>query len=311
VTAAHADGFDHAVAGVVPVLEVPFDDDGAVDLAGFEQVIDHVLDTGVSAVMWPGLASEFYKLSDGERTVLRQCLLGRVRNQPDTWAIIGITEHASRLALEAAIRAAEAGADALNVLPPFLLSPCRDAVLDHLHSVLAAVAPLPVIIQYAPRLAATSIGTADLTYLAAEHQNLRMVKVDDAAAGPLLTALQTEIPRLASMIGYAGISMLDALRHGARGVQPGCSFIEVYQQIWNLWQDGRPDDAASLHSRMLPYLRCWMQEIELIIQVEKSISQRRGWIRSDHCRAPGRKLDAADSASVSSFLAEFAELLHV
>jgi dihydrodipicolinate synthase/N-acetylneuraminate lyase len=296
---------------VVPVLEVPFDDDGALDVADFEQVVDHVLDTGVSAVMWPGFASEFYKLSDSERTLLRDCLLTRVRSRPGTQAIIGITQHASRLALEAAISAAEAGADALNVLPPFLISPARSAVLDHLHSILAAVAPLPVIIQYAPGLAGTSIPVADLTVLAAEHQNFRMVKVDDAAAGPLVAALQTGTPRLDSMVGYAGISMLDALRHGARGVQPGCSFVEVYQQIWYLWQDGRPEDAASLHSRMLPYLTCWMQELELIVQVEKSISQRRGWIRSDHCRAPGRKLDAGESASISRFLAEFAELLQV
>jgi dihydrodipicolinate synthase/N-acetylneuraminate lyase len=311
VTAALPDDFDQAVAGVVPVLEVPFDDDGAVDVAGFERVVDHVLDTGVTAVMWPGFASEFYKLSDSERTLLRQCLLPRVHSRSDTWAIIGITEHASRLALEAAMSAAEAGADALNVLPPFLLSPSRDPVLDQVRSILVAVAPLPVIVQYAPGLAATSIGTSDLTSLAAEHQNLRLVKVDDAAAGPLLTELQTGSPRLPSMVGYAGISMLDALRHGARGVQPGCSFVEVYQQVWHLWQDGRPEDAARLHSRMLPYLSCWMHELELMIQVEKTISHRRGWIRSDHCRAPGRKLDATECAAVSSFLAEFAELLHV
>ena len=303
------DGFDAAVRGVCPVLEVPFDDDGEVDVQGFELVVDHVLATGVTSVSWPGFASEFYKLTDAERTLLCQCLLDRVQRHEGTWAIISITQHATRLAVADAVAAAEAGASALNVLPPYFLSPARSAVLNHLRAVLSAVAPLPVIVQYTPQLAPSPVGSADLIALAAEYPNLRMVKVDSAGAGRVIAELRDGAPPLRTMVGYAGITMLDALRRGASGVQPGCSAVEVYQRIWQLWSEGRAEEAEDLHRRLLPYVVAWMQEMELMIQVEKSISKERGWIASDHCRAPGRPLDVGECTSIARFLSEFDDLL--
>lgn len=303
------DGFDAAVRGVCPVLEVPFDDHGALDVEGFDNVVDRVLGCGVTCVMWPGFASEFYKLSDDERTVLRGRLLARVSGQPGTWAIISVARHATRLAVADAVAAADEGAHALNVLPPSFLSPSRDSVLEHLQAILLAVAPVPVIVQYAPGLAPTPVGSADLTCLAAQHPNLRMVKVDIPDAGTVVTELRHGRPSLPTMVGYGGITMIEAARGGAVGVQPGCSFVEVYQRIWRLLEDGHAEEAGDLHQRLLKYVTSWIQEIELIIQVEKSISKKRGWIASEHCRAPRRELDAADRASISRFLSEFAELL--
>jgi len=64
-----------------------------------------------------------------------------------------------------------------------------------------------------------------------------------------------------------------------------------------------------LHGRMLPYLTYWMQNVELIIQVEKTILARRGIIGSDHCRRPGWDLDDRESQQIDRFLAEFSEEL--
>jgi len=53
-----------------------------------------------------------------------------------------------------------------------------------------------------------------------------------------------------------------------------------------------------------------MQEVELLIQVEKTISKERGWFGSDHCRAPSRSLDPNEREAVTRFLSEFGELLN-
>lgn len=304
-----ADGFDRAVRGICPVLATPFGEDGAIDVDGFGQLAGRVLGRGVHCVMWPGFASEFYKLSDDERALLRRSLLERARGGDGSWAIISVAQHATRLAVGEAVAAAEAGAAAVNLLPPSFPPPAREAVLGHLRAVLLAVAPLPVIVQHAPGLAPSPVRPADLTDLAAAHPNLRMVKVDSAAAGPAIAALRTGRPPLQAMVGYAGITMLDALRQGACGVQPGCSFVEIYQRIWRLWEEGGTGEAAALHHRLLPYLAAWMPDLELIIAVEKNISKRRGWIRSDACRAPGHRLTRGENAAIARFLGEFASLL--
>jgi dihydrodipicolinate synthase/N-acetylneuraminate lyase len=305
---ASADGRGAAVQGVCPVLASPFDDRGAIDVEGFAGLVGHVLDSGVTSVMWPGFASESYKVCDSELAAMRTCLLEQVRIR-GCRAVFSVSRHATRLAVEDAVAAAEAGADAVSILPPYFLSPSRDAVLEHLHAVVAAVAPLAVIVQYAPALAPAGIDSADLARLAARHENFRTVKVDTAPACAVITSLLAGQPSLDVMVGYAGIEMIDSLRRGAYGVQPGCSFVEIYQRIWQLWAAGHIERAARLHDRLLPYLTGWMAEMELIIQIEKTISKQRGWIRSDHCRAPGRRLTADENATVFRFLEEFADLL--
>ncbi len=296
-----------ALSGVCPVLASPYDEQGAIDVDGFASIAGHVFGSGVGCVMWPGFASESYKLSDAEVAVLRGCLLEQVRERHGH-AVLSVSRHATRLAVQDAVAAAEAGADAINVLPPHFLSPSRDEVLRHLRAVMAAVAPLTVIVQYAPGLAPSALSVADLTSLAGEHPNFRMVKVDTDARA-VITELLAGEPALDATVGYAGITMIEALRVGGRGVQPGCSFPEIYQRIWQLWAAGQAEAAELLHGRLLPYVTSWMAEMELIITVEKIICKERGWIASDHCRAPRRRLTADERATVFRFLDEFADVL--
>lgn len=320
---------ERLVRGVVPVLEVPFAPDGALDADGFARVVERVLGTGVSAVMFPGFAGEFHKLDEAEAELLTGVLLERTRALPgrsEAAAIVSVAEHATWHAVRSAVRAAERGADALNLLPPHLLSPSPAAVADHIRQVLRAVAPLPVVVQYAPAQTGTALDAGTLRRIAADHPNLRWVKVESAPPGRMIEALagpaqpaqrprpdqpdQPPLPALPALVGQAGLHLPDALRRGARGVQPGCSFTELYVELWRRWESGDAAGALALHGRMLPYLTYWMQGgVELIVAAEKEISVRRGWFRSAHCRAPGYRLDAEESAMIDRFCADFAGMI--
>ncbi|GAA1360045.1 dihydrodipicolinate synthase family protein [Streptomyces beijiangensis] len=288
------------IGGVSPVLEVPFRDDGSLDLPGFDRVVEAVLATGVGSVMFPGYASEFHKLTGTERELLTDRFLGATAGVDGFTAVVSVPDHATVVAVEVARRAAGRGAGALNLLPPYLLGPSRDAVLAHLGAVLDAVAPLPVVLQYAPAQTGTSLDADAIHALAKHHPNLGYVKVESAPPGRLISAL-----RLPALVGYAGLQLPDALRRGAAGVQPGCSFTELYQEIWRAWHEGDRPAALALHTALLPYLSYWMQHVELIVAAEKEISVRRGWFASAHCRAPGWTLDAAELAMIDRFMDEF------
>ncbi|MEU3053710.1 dihydrodipicolinate synthase family protein [Streptomyces griseus] len=300
---------DSLVRGVSPVLEVPFHSDGSLDPDGFTTVVERVLAAGARSVMFPGFASEFHKLDAGERELLTGLLLDRTRGRTDVAAIVSVPDHATRHAITQALRAAELGADAVNLLPPHFLAPSAAAVSAHLREVLAAVAPLPVVVQYAPAQTGTALDAPALHRIAADHPNLRWVKVESAPPGKLIAALAAGPRPLPSLVGYAGLQLPDALRRGAVGVQPGCSFTELYTGIWEHWQRGDEAAAIALHTRMLPYLSYWMQNVELIIAVEKEISVRRGWFASAHCRAPGYGLDDEEQRTIDRFCAEFAALV--
>ncbi|WP_419992580.1 dihydrodipicolinate synthase family protein [Streptomyces boninensis] len=296
------------VRGVSPVLEVPFHPDGKVDYEGFERVVAYTLDCGVSSVMFPGYASEFLKLTEQERWALTEILLDRTRGT-DRAAVIAVQDHATLLAADHARRLAEAGADGINLLPPYQLNPSPTDVHAHVLTVLAAVAETPVVLQYAPAQTGTALDAATIAAIARERPNLRQVKVESTPPGPLIAALARQDPPLTSAVGYAGVQLPDALRRGAVAVQPGCSFTELYVEIWRRYEAGDADAAFELHRRLLPYISYWMLGTELMVAAEKHISARRGLFASDHCRAPAHRLDEEEVRMVDRFLAEFAGFL--
>jgi dihydrodipicolinate synthase/N-acetylneuraminate lyase len=292
------------IRGICPILAVPFEVDDTVDLDGFDRIVAYVAGSGVTAAGLFGFASEFPKLSDAERSELQSRFLGVTSTLDEFAGIISITDHATALAVRTAQRAAEEGADALNLLPPHLLGPSSTAVQRHIEAVLDAV-EIPVLLQLAPAQTGTSLPTTTLAEVAAAHPNLRFAKVESQPPGRYIEALARSRPPLPALVGYAGVQMPDALRRGAVGVQPGCSFIELYLELWRLWSEGQEGTFLDLHTRMLPYLTYWMQHVELIVQAEKTILCRRGIIATDHCRQPGWLFDREELTLVDRFLEEF------
>lgn len=296
-----------ALRGVIPVLETPFDMAGDLDLASYTRLIEHVCAAGVDGVMAPGFASEFSKLADDERVALEDRLIEVTRQYSGVTAVVSIPDHATRLAVARAERAVDAGAEAINVLPPFFLSPSREAILEHLNAILTAVPRTPVMVQLAPALTGGALSAADLAGVAAEHPTLVSIKVETMPPGRTVESIAALAPSLTCLAGYAGIHLPDALNRGAHGVQPGSSAVELYVTLWRHWTAGRHDEFHALHARLLPYLSLWMTGVEYIVQVEKTISARRGLIDSDICRQPGYRLDRHDLRLIDEFLAEFAD----
>jgi 4-hydroxy-tetrahydrodipicolinate synthase len=299
------------LSGVSPVLEVPFTADGEIDVDSFTHLAHHVLGTGVRSVLFPAFASEFYKLTDDERATLSAELHRVATHHPGVTVIASVPDHATRVAVARATRAVEAGAGAVNVLPPYLAGPPPAAVLAHCEAVLAAVAPTPVIVQYAPAQTGSSLDAAAFARLRAAHPNLAAVKVESNPPGRLIAALAALDDPIPAFVGYAGLQMIDAHRRGAVGVQPGCSFVELYLAIWDALEAGDDERAAELHGRLLPWVSYWMQGVELIVAAEKEISVRRGLISSAHCRAPAWRLDAVELRAIDLFCATFSDELGV
>jgi 4-hydroxy-tetrahydrodipicolinate synthase len=297
------------IHGIAPIVAAPFTAAGALDEDSLQGLVRHLLGTGASALTLFGLATEFYKLADAERERMQAILLAETSRSPDVAGVISITDHSWELAVQRA-RAAEAqGADALMLLPPYFLGPAEAAILDHLRRVIAAVS-IPVIVQYAPAQTGVRLPPEVFLTLREELPNADFVKVETQPPGPYVSRLiERSGGRLRPLVGYAGVQMPDVLARGAAGIQPGCSFTEVYVQLWRRHQAGDLAGFLELHGQLLPYIGYWMQGVELIVRAEKRILQRRGLIASDYCRSPSYALDPVEEAQIEQFLAQFAPWL--
>ena len=294
------------LAGIVPIVAAAFTADGALDEDSFQSLVRHLLGTGVGALTLFGLATEFYKLSDAERARMQTLLLTETICSREVAGIISITDHSWELAAHRA-RAAEAqGADALMLLPPYFLGPTEEAVLEHLKRVIGSVR-IPVIVQYAPLQTGVRIAPDVFLRVRDALPNADFVKVETQPPGPYVSQLvERSHGRLKALVGYAGVQMPDVLARGAAGIQPGCSFTEVYVALWRRWQSDAVGFRA-LHEKLLPYIAYWMQGVELIVKAEKVILKRRGLIASDYCRSPSYALDARERDQIEKFLDEFGD----
>ncbi|MGH2521109.1 MAG: dihydrodipicolinate synthase family protein [Anaerolineales bacterium] len=274
-----------SIEGIAPILAAPFTDSGTLDEDSFQSLVRHLLNTGASALTLFGLATEFYKLSDADRARMQALLLAETCRSEIVAGVISITDHSWEVAAQRAQAAEEQGADALMLLPPYFLGPGEDAILEHLKRVIGSVR-LPVIVQYAPAQTGVRISPDVFLRLREALPNADFIKVETQPPGRYVSQLiERSQGRLKALVGYAGVQMPDVLARGAAGIQPGCSFTEVYLELWRRWHSDKAG-FQMLHDKLLPYISYWMQGVELIVKAEKVILKRRDIIVRDYCRSP-------------------------
>jgi dihydrodipicolinate synthase/N-acetylneuraminate lyase len=296
------------ISGIVPIMAATFTSSGTLDTDSFQSLIRHLVATNASGLTLFGLATEFYKLADDDRARMQMLMLAETTHSESVAGIISITDHSWEVACQRAREAEAQGADALMLLPPYFLGPGEDAIVEHLKRVIGGV-KIPVIVQYAPMQTGVRIAPDVFLKLRDLLPNADFVKVESQPPGRYVSQLiERSHGSIRSLVGYAGVQMPDALARGAVGIQPGCSFTEIYVELWRLWLS---DHSAflHLHRKLLPYINDWMQGVELIIKVEKVILKRRGIIASDYCRSPAYTLDKREQAYIDQFMSEFSEWL--
>ena len=290
------------ICGVNPIAALPFTAQGEPDYASFDRLLGHLADTGIQGLTLFGIASEFPKLEDSERLRLADQFISTLSGS-GIFRALSVTDHSTEVAVKRAQDYQKRGADALMLLPPFFLQPDNAAISHHIFSVLEAV-EIPVMVQYAPGETGLSITPEKLSEVARRYPHA-VFKIECNPPVDYTREFLQRAPQASVLNGYAGLYMPEMLNAGGKGVMPGCSFSEIYVQIYRLWQAGEHDQARALHARLLPWIRRWMTHCEYIIQVEKTILHKRGIIATDYCRHPGWTLTAEDHQSIDTFISTF------
>ena len=290
------------ICGINPIVAMPFRADGEIDEKSFVRLLEHLAATGVQGSTLFGIASEFPKLDDRERTRLAEIFIATLAGAP-LYRAISVTDHSSEVAVKRARHYQKPGADALMLLPPFFLQPSSQAIQRHIFAVLDAV-DIPVMVQYAPGETGLPISPQQLAEVAVRYPHA-VFKIECNPPVDYTKEFLQLAPQASVLNGYAGLYMLQMLAVGGKGVMPGCSFSEVYLRIYRHWQAGEVEAARVLHQALLPYIQRWMGHCEYIIQIEKTILQRRNIIATDYCRHPGWPLIADDHLMIDQFLGQF------
>ncbi|WP_244632021.1 dihydrodipicolinate synthase family protein [Microbacterium sp. Se63.02b] len=143
--------------GLMPILATPFDESGRLDRESLRRLVEFQLASGVDGVAVFGMASEGFALTTEERRVILDDVVGVVDGRVPV--IAGVNGTSTATSIEQSLLAEEGGADALMVLPPFMVKPPAGTLVDFYGEVAAATS-LSVMVQDAPGVTGVAMAPA-------------------------------------------------------------------------------------------------------------------------------------------------------
>jgi dihydrodipicolinate synthase/N-acetylneuraminate lyase len=241
--------------GVGPVVPTTFDAQGALDLESQKRCVDFMIDAGSNGLCILANFSEQFVLSDEERKVLTETILQHVRGRVPV--IVTTTHFGTRVCAERCIRAQDAGASMVMVMPPYHGATIRvgEQQIFDFYAALSASISIPIMIQDAP-VSGTVLTAAFLARMAREIENVRYFKIETPGAASKLR----ELLRLGGDAiegpwdGEEAITLMPDLEAGATGAMTGGGYPYGIRQIMDAWQDNRKEDAFDAYQRWLPLI---------------------------------------------------------
>jgi len=166
---------------VLTAMITPFDDAGALDLDGAQQLARWLVDHGSDGLVVNGTTGESPTLSATESVELFRA----VRDAVEVPVIAGTGSNDTAHAIRQSEAAAGIGVDGLLVVAPYYNRPSQ-AGLDRHFRMIAAATDLPIILYDIPVRTGRKVDTATIVRLATEVESI--VGLKDAAGNPAETA---------------------------------------------------------------------------------------------------------------------------
>lgn len=138
---------DAPLRGIIVPLVTPLLDYDTLDIEGLERLIEHTLAGGVHGLFILGTTGEFASLSYRIRSELIERTCSLVRNRVPL--LVGITDSSFAESLNLAGVAADRGADAVVLAPPYYYSPGQPELLEYIQRMMDRM-PLPLFIYNMP-----------------------------------------------------------------------------------------------------------------------------------------------------------------
>ena len=212
--------------GVMPALVTPLTDDGdKIDKSRIMNLVDSVIDGGVSALVPCGTTGEFQNLSINERKKVIEIVIDHANGRVP---VIAATGHSStKIAIELTKHAKDIGAEAVLVVTPYYHKPTDRGIYEH-YRTLAEAVDIPIILYNIPQATGVNLSWQMVEDLV-EIPNIIGLKDSSGELRYMLSVLEKTGKRLSVLCGHDEV-VLPALAAGASGMI--LASANVIPDIW-------------------------------------------------------------------------------
>jgi dihydrodipicolinate synthase/N-acetylneuraminate lyase len=274
----------HAIAGVLPVVHMPYEESGAIDLSTMERQVDYLFETGADGFCL-ALVSDLFRLSERERIALpaQLCQFARERGP----VVINVAAESTRQACLYARAAEDGGAAALMAIPPISRALSEDELRSYFVALLDEV-DIPIFVQDASSYVGNPMSIAFQASLFAEYGDRVLFKPEAAPLGPCISALHAATEGRAGIFeGSGGVLLIDSYRRGITGTIPGVELLEGTTALWHALRSGDDERAYRLYWPICALITLQLQGgLDGFIVSERYIMHRRGLFPNQVHRGP-------------------------
>ncbi|MDQ3912827.1 MAG: dihydrodipicolinate synthase family protein [Actinomycetota bacterium] len=274
--------------GVYTIALTPFTDEGDLDEGSIGSLSEFYVGSGVHGLTILGIMGEAHKLSDAERRMVTERYVSAISGRLPV--IVGCSAVATKVVVDRARAAEEAGAAAVMVAPPNNQRNL-DLVFEHYRRVAEAVA-VPVVVQDEPVNTGVVMPAPFIARLVNEVEGCRYVKLEEAPTTIKISSLLHGIEAEAGVFGgLGGMYFYEELGRGAIGIMTGFAYPHVLVETYRLFVEGERRMAQEYFFRYPPLIRFEAQLGVGGVGIRKEILKLRGVIASSHVRFPAPSLD--------------------
>jgi len=272
-------------AGILPVVPTTFGETGDLDLASQRRALDCMIDQGVDGACILANFSEQFLLTDEERdTLLAVCLEHVAGRIP---IIVTCSHFSTRIAVERARRAEEAGAAMIMMMPPYhgtALKADETGIREHFERLADAI-DIPIMLQDAP-LSGVALSVRFLAELAKAIPQLAYFKIEVPGTAAKIRALIAAAGDgvTGPLDGEESITLMADLDAGATGSMSSALLPELIRPVIERHRCGERDKAAAAYARILPLINYENRQCGL--RAAKTVMMEGGVIASDAVRHP-------------------------
>ncbi len=231
---------------LVPVI-TPFDEKGWVDEAMLRKLVDFYVEASVRGIFVLGSSGQGPVMSAPERKRAADIAIDQTRSRLPVVVHVGTADAESTV--ELAVHAAEKGASAVAIVPPYYYSDHTEyEIISHYRSVAEAV-KLPIYIYENPKYSGISIPPEFAKRMKDAIPSIRGIKVA-YGQGALLEYVRLFPPDVSVFTGNADLFGL--VPFGLAGmINPPTSFLpELCVSLWRALEEKQYEKAVGLQQRV-------------------------------------------------------------
>jgi 4-hydroxy-tetrahydrodipicolinate synthase len=237
------------LAGYIPDLPTPFDEEGKLDLAAFAKLCERQIEAGVSAIVVGETAGEASTLTPVEHDSIVRAAVAIARGRGRV--IAGAGSNSTSQAIELTQHAEAAGADAVLSVVPYYNKPMQAGIQAHF-SAIADKTSLPIILHDIPARTIRELSDDTLVQLAGSGHFIGLRDSTGDIARP--TRLRPLLPQGFRLLSGDDATALGFFAHGGDGCISLVSNVapDLCQAIFSSCRQGRLQPARYLQSRLAP-----------------------------------------------------------